>query len=70
VEAVIASCLKDTLDSLRGQFLKVLAALSTVFKRAVHCQQVKFSSMSVIQDFYDVGFYLTNCQSNRLVIMF
>lgn len=68
VEAVIESCLKGTLDSLRGQFLKVLAALTTIFKSPVHCQQAKFSSMSVIQGFYKIVFYLTNCQSNQLVM--
>lgn len=68
VEAVIESCLKDTLDFLRGQFLKVLSALSTVFKSPVHCQLVRFSNMSVIQDFYKIIFYLTKCQSNQLVM--
>lgn len=68
VEAVIESCLKDTLDSLRGQFLKVLSALSTVFKSPVHCQLARVSNMSVIQDFYKIIFYLTKCQPNQLVM--
>lgn len=42
VEGLIEGCLKDTLDSLRGQFLKVLAAISTDFRSPVHCQQESF----------------------------
>lgn len=56
VEAVRESCFKNTLDSLRGQFLKVLAALGTVLKNPVHCQEVKFSSMPVIQGFIKLFF--------------